>query len=303
MIKILLFTELGSVFGKRFIEDISSYGNGINIVGVITRTYKDRCDYYQEQDIDITRVAGELSIPIILQTDDLKQNSIINCIKSMNPDYIFVCNYRLRLPEEIINTPKFLAINFHPSLLPQYAGLSPFFWMTRDKITESGVSAITLTDGFDEGLIIAQIQFNVSKCKTNQDMMLKHFEKSYLLLSKILDIISSKININSLELKKQSDKGSYFSRPQKEDYTLKLTMKVDQALTIINCSYGYPYARLNIGKEEVKIIKAIKISDQSKNNGVIKFDDGYLEILEMSVNNITYTGLTAKNIIDSLFRK
>lgn len=299
MTNILLFTENGSIFGKRFIEDIVSFSKNINLIGVVTRPFKEEQDYYRDLNIDISKVAAKLNIPFILQTDDISNKNIINSLENMDVDYIFVCNYRLRLPDSIISIPNKMAINFHPSLLPNYAGLSPFFWMVRDKIIFSGVTALTITKGFDEGLIIKQNRINVSGCENSYKMMIKHFEAAYLLLYQILNEIESD-SIKYLELQKQSKDRSYFSKPVLTDFHIKLTMTIDEALLIINSAYPYPCATLIINGIDIKIITAKITAETDSNNCILEFSDGYLEIFEMSIDDITYTGLTAKRKIEQI---
>ncbi len=51
------------------------------------------------------------------------------------------------------------ALNFHPALLPHYRGPQPFHWLALDDTWDQfgGVTLHEMTDGFDEGPVIAQV--------------------------------------------------------------------------------------------------------------------------------------------------
>ena len=63
------------------------------------------------------------------QPAKLRENKeIIDIIKNINPDVICVVAYGKIIPREILDIPKYGAINVHPSLLPKYRGPAPIQW-------------------------------------------------------------------------------------------------------------------------------------------------------------------------------
>ena len=62
-----------------------------------------------------------------LEYPDLNDPKIINKIKELNPDIIFVIAYGYILPKEIIEIPKFGCFNFHGSILPKSGGEAKWF--------------------------------------------------------------------------------------------------------------------------------------------------------------------------------
>ena len=62
-----------------------------------------------------------------LQPKNLKDQSLVNEIKSIKPDFIIVVAFRM-IPKIIWEIPKYGTINLHASLLPNYRGSAPINW-------------------------------------------------------------------------------------------------------------------------------------------------------------------------------
>lgn len=77
-------------------------------------------------------------------------------IRSFNPDLIVVANFSQRLRAEILAIPRLGAINFHPTLLPQYRGPTPYYWILQNGERESGVTVHYMDEQFDTGDVILQ---------------------------------------------------------------------------------------------------------------------------------------------------
>ncbi len=83
-------------------------------------------------------------------------------IKALNPDIIVVVAYGKILPKEIIELPKFSAINLHVSILPKYRGAAPIQRALMNGETVSGVTIMRIDEGMDTGDIISAKQFGIS---------------------------------------------------------------------------------------------------------------------------------------------
>ena len=92
----------------------------------------------------------------------------------------------MRLTKIVLQIPRLDAINFHPSPLPKYAGLAPFYWMAKNHEVNGGVSAIHMDVGLDDGDIIAQQLLKLHGDESAQQIRDSHFEASWRLLSLVL---------------------------------------------------------------------------------------------------------------------
>jgi methionyl-tRNA formyltransferase len=93
--------------------------------------------------------------------DDVNAKEQLNRFKAIAPDLILCAGYLQIFSKELLAIPKQGAVNFHPSLLPQFRGPTPFFWIIATGETESGLTAHYMTKEIDAGDIIAQIKFPI----------------------------------------------------------------------------------------------------------------------------------------------
>ncbi|TXE85847.1 methionyl-tRNA formyltransferase [Campylobacter volucris] len=102
----------------------------------------------------------------IFTPKSLKDENIINGIKSLKPDFIVVAAYGKILPKEILDIAP--CINLHASLLPKYRGASPIqsAILNADKI--SGVCSMLMEEGLDSGAVLESVEFNIEGKKSNE---------------------------------------------------------------------------------------------------------------------------------------
>jgi len=142
----------------------------------------------------------------IYQPEKLKDNQdMINEIKKLNPDIICVVAYGMLLPKEILDIPKYGAINVHPSLLPKYRGSSPIQYAIMNGDRKTGVTTMYLDTKMDAGDIILQQEVTIGSDETTGELWTR--------LSKL----GSKLLVETLE---KIEKGTAPRIKQGDDYTL-----------------------------------------------------------------------------------
>ena len=75
-------------------------------------------------------------------------------LQSLRPDLILVVAYGKILPQRVLDIPTHGCINMHASVLPLLRGAGPVQWAILNHFTETGVSAMYLSAGMDEGDVI-----------------------------------------------------------------------------------------------------------------------------------------------------
>lgn len=101
------------------------------------------------------------SIPV-LQPEKLDKQ-FTETLKSKKIDLFIVAAYGKIIPEEILNIPKYGALNVHPSLLPKYRGPSPIQSALLNNENMLGVSIIKLDSEMDHGPILVQNAFHIER--------------------------------------------------------------------------------------------------------------------------------------------
>lgn len=131
----------------------------------------------------------------------------------LNSQLIVVASYGKIIPQEILDIPKFGAINIHPSLLPKYRGASPIqsAILNGDKVT--GISIIKMDSKMDHGPVIYAEKFKLSNLDTFECLSTNMFARSAEILPKIIpQFISRKIT-----LKPQDDKKATYTKIVKKE--------------------------------------------------------------------------------------
>ena len=78
------------------------------------------------------------------------------------PDMIVTCAYGQIIPKEILELPKYGAINVHASLLPKLRGGAPIHHAIIDGESETGITIMYMDEHMDSGNIIAQEKIDIS---------------------------------------------------------------------------------------------------------------------------------------------
>ena len=123
---------------------------GEQIVGVVTQPDKPRGRGYELMPPPVKVFATEQGIPVY-QPATLKNGAFDEELKALAPDLIVVVAFGKILPAEVLNFPKYGAINVHGSLLPAYRGAAPMQRVLIDGCAETGVTIMQMDVGLDTG--------------------------------------------------------------------------------------------------------------------------------------------------------
>ena len=123
---------------------------GETIVGVVTQPDKPRGRGYELTPPPVKVYANEQGIPVY-QPQTLRGGAFDAELQALAPDLIVVVAYGKILPAEVLNFPKYGAMNVHGSLLPAYRGAAPMQRVLIDGEAETGVTIMQMDVGLDTG--------------------------------------------------------------------------------------------------------------------------------------------------------
>lgn len=169
----------------------------------------------------------------------------------LKPDLCVVAAFGKIIPENILNIPKFGAINIHPSLLPKYRGPSPIQSAILNGAKVSGISIIKMDKEMDHGPIIYAEEFSLSSVDTFETLSTKMFLRSAEILLKIIPAFVG----GKLKLESQIDNQATFCKMiKKEDgyFEIDNPPLPEKLNRIIRAYYPWPTAWT---KWQNKIIK------------------------------------------------
>ncbi|MBX3042200.1 MAG: methionyl-tRNA formyltransferase [Candidatus Kapabacteria bacterium] len=108
--------------------------------------------------------ALELGIEV-MQPEKLKDEALIDRIKSISPDIIVVIAFRI-LPRELYSIPKIASFNIHGSLLPKYRGAAPINHAVMNGETRTGLTSFILQDKVDTGEMLLTSEVEITESMT-----------------------------------------------------------------------------------------------------------------------------------------
>lgn len=159
----------------------------------------------------VEKVLKNYNVPVISITDTINSKKNISLIQSLNADLILIIAGNQIIRKRVLNSTKYGVFNVHSSLLPNYKGLMPTFWVLRNDEPKTGVTLYKLTEGIDDGPIIASKEYEIVP------------ESSQSKLITDLKILANDLIIESIELIKDKnnymkpEEGTYYRFPTKDD--------------------------------------------------------------------------------------
>ena len=102
---------------------------------------------------EVKVLAQDHGIPVY-QPASFRDDEAYETLKALAPDLIVVVAYGKILPQRVLDIPPLGCINIHGSVLPALRGSAPVQWAVLNDLPETGVTAMYLSAGMDEGDII-----------------------------------------------------------------------------------------------------------------------------------------------------
>lgn len=277
---------------------MSSYGaleelllNEIDIVGVFTldRAYSGGVSDYTE----LQPLCDKFSVPCYF-FKNVNDEHIVNELRRLHPDYIFVIGLSQLVSPEILDLPSLGCIGAHPSLLPKGRGRASIPWTIINEDRISGVSVFYLEEGADSGAIISQKQVAIAPDETATTL----YQKVVTSLREIIKEMAPNIKNGTLTAAKQNEELATYTakRVPADGFINWETMCTNEIDRLIRATtYPYPGAYTYYRKKKLIIWEAAKVNSTqfianpgqilkvTENQTVwIKTKDGVLELREVS---------------------
>lgn len=223
-----------------------------------------------------------LQIPIF-QPNSLKEAGIKEQICACKPDFIVVAAYGQILPSDILGIAP--CINLHASILPKYRGASPIQSAILCGEKFSGVTAMKMGVGLDDGDMLGFSFLDIENLKSSQifDEMAKIASNLIVKILKNYKNLAPISQIHALSTK--------CSKIKKEFGLIKFSDDIDEILRKFRAFDFWPNIFLDDG---TKLLEVAKFSDKiynksefgkivkiNKNSFVIAVCGGELEITKI----------------------
>jgi methionyl-tRNA formyltransferase len=147
--------------------------------------------------------------------DSKEYAAFLSAVESRMPDYFFCFSYSMIINKDLLEIPRFGAINFHGGLLPEFRGANIINWVLIEGAKETGMTSHYMTAGIDDGDIIFQERISISEEDTAKTLKEKVDAIGFDMLRRIKNLLDQ-----GKKLPRAPQDGSrsrYFRRRRPED--------------------------------------------------------------------------------------
>ena len=161
----------------------------------------------------------------VYQPLTFRDPEVVQTLKDIAPDLVVVVAYGKILPQEVLDIPPLGCVNMHASILPELRGAGPVQWSILNHMPETGVTAMYMSAGMDEGDMIEVRKTPIDPMETGAELMDR------------LAVIAAELSCDTIEALK---KGTAVRTPQDSTKATYAPM-LDKSLCPINWEQSLQY--------------------------------------------------------------
>ena len=181
-------------------------------------------------------------------------------ILEYEPDMIITCAYGQIIPKELLDYPKYGAINVHGSLLPKLRGGAPIHRALINGEVETGVTIMYMDKKMDAGDIISQKSTPIHEDTTLDEL---YSRLSYLGRDLLMETLPSIIDGTNNRVKQNEDEVTFGYNITKEEEKVNFNDNIDNIHNKIRGLSSIPGAYAIINNKRMKIYKSEKTNIKS----------------------------------------
>ena len=251
-------------FAVRPLKKIKEAGH--EIVGVYTQPDKAKGRSKKLMPSDVKLAAQELGLNVY-QPEKLREDSVVEELKALNPDIIVVAAYGQILSEDVLNIPKYGCINIHASLLPKYRGASPIEASILNGDEKTGVTIMYMAKGLDTGDIISRDETEIGLHNT-ETLTVKLSEMGAELVVKTMADIEKG---TAGRIPQNDEESCYCGKLDKSMSIIDWNKTAEEIERAVRGLYPWPCACTTVGDKNIKIVEAevVDVADTSVDIGKV----------------------------------
>ncbi|MFH1129501.1 MAG: methionyl-tRNA formyltransferase [Patescibacteria group bacterium] len=193
----------------------------------------------------------------VLEPDKVRKPEWVTKIKKLNPDLIILTAFGQIIPQEILDMPKYKALNIHPSLLPKYRGASPIQSAILNGENETGVCLMVMDQELDHGPILGISKLQVLNPKITYTELSNQLSDlgAELLIKNLFDYIEGKITPQE----QNHSQATFCKLIKKEDGKIDWNKSAKEIDCQIRAYAEWPSAYSEIQSPKSKVQNNVKI--------------------------------------------
>lgn len=194
MLRVVVLVSGGGTNLQAIIDGVAAGEiTNVELVGVISNN-KNVKSLERARDAGIPAISIS---PKDYENRELFHEALLKGIDELQPDLIVLAGFLVAIPPKMVARYSNRIINIHPSLIPSFCGVGYYGLKVHEKALERGVKVTGatvhfVTEGMDEGPIIAQKSVSVEEGDTPETLQLRVMEQAeWILLPRAIDDIAN----------------------------------------------------------------------------------------------------------------
>ena len=225
----------------------------IEIIAVITAPDKPVGRKQELLPSPVKRWALEANFSV-LEPDKIRKPEWVARIKELNPDLIILTAFGQIIPQEILDIPKYRALNIHPSLLPKYRGASPIQSVILNGETETGVCLMIMDAELDHGPILGKSKIQITNPKTTYKELSNQLADTGAEL--LIKTLPNWIDEKTKPQEQDQSQATFCRLIKKEDGEIDWRKSAQEIERQIRAYQKWPESYTNFDNKILKIIEA-----------------------------------------------
>ena len=231
-------------------------------------------------------VAEKYNIPTF-QVEKIRKE--YEFVKDVNPDVIVTLAYGQIVPVELLEIPKYGAINLHGSLLPKYRGAAPIQYALINNDKVSGMTLMQMVKEMDAGVMYDKELVEISEEDNTTSLFNKMGDAALRL---ILRALPKYLSGELKGIPQDENEVTFAPSIKPEEEKLDLDKSKEELFGYIRALSDVPGAYLYLDNLKIKIFKSKIVSDEmlgeigeivkaDKNGLYLQTKNGLLSLLEL----------------------
>lgn len=242
---------IGSVRSSAIVlKQMINTGFPINMVFSLDEQYSENVSGYYP----IHEIAKEHGIEYN-KFRKINEEKVVDAIRNISPDYIFVVGLSQIVGKDIIDTAKKGVVGFHPTPLPKFRGRAAMVWQILLGVHETKCTLFLIDEGMDSGDILGQEPYVLSDDDYAMDAQLKVEDA----LDRLSERVLTQINNGTINpIKQNEEEATYLLVRRPEDGLIdwsSSTKDIHRLIRAVSDPYPGAYS-LYDGKHKIIIWKA-----------------------------------------------
>lgn len=244
----------------------------IEVAAVVTNPDRPAGRGMNMQQSPVKEAAAAAGLEII-QVPKARDPALAERLRDLAPDVATVVAYGSILPGDLLRIPPRGFVNVHFSLLPSYRGAAPVQWAIRNGEKTTGVSIMVLTEGMDEGPVLAMAPEEIRLEDTTASLGQRLAPVGAELLVQTLP----RYLAGELEPEAQdADAATYAPKLTTADAEIDWNDTSRRIIDLIRALDPEPGAWTLFNGTRVKIFRAQPLEDASLPPGEVQIDGGFV---------------------------